>query len=303
MTAGVAGVAAEAGDSAAGIAAGAAADPAAAWLRRGTVGARALQDAGRAAGVIEIRAQPPQADAHAAAEAAGARPAYWKDLLWQDATRDFADAALLRGRLADLGIDPDGLIAVYGEHRQYGFYARWAMRHAGLPGVVVLEDPQALAHPPAGAAARLAAGSLPALPQPRRAFKQDVLDALADPSVQIVDARSREEYDGYRVSPAGGFDHGAERAGHVPGAIHLHYQDFLDEAGRLRPDDALRAAAGRAGLRPDRPVIAYCRLSHRASLVAFVLQERLGYADVRLYDGSWTEWGSSVGTPIVHHRR
>jgi thiosulfate/3-mercaptopyruvate sulfurtransferase len=45
-------------------------------------------------------------------------------------------------------------------------------------------------------------------------------------------------------------------------------------------------------------VIAYCRLSHRASLGWFALTRLLGHERVRVYDGSWTEWGSIVGMPI-----
>ena len=49
---------------------------------------------------------------------------------------------------------------------------------------------------------------------------------------------------------------------------------------------------------PDRNIISYCRLSHRATLAYFALTELLGYENVRSYDGSWTEWGSVVGVPI-----
>ncbi|OZI37947.1 hypothetical protein CAL29_06180 [Bordetella genomosp. 10] len=269
-------------------------------LREGTLNAETLRAlaARTALNLVEIRAQP----STAAPAAAGAVPVFWKDLLWLPDVRDFADARLLGERLRRLGLDPGRPTVLYGEHRQYGFYARWALRHAGLRPVFVLERPEQLAAALPAPAPHLAPPPIDEGPAPRRALRQEVLAALGRRDVQIVDARSREEYDGWRVSPPGGHDHGAERAGHIPGARHLHYLDFLDAHGQLRPDDELHARADAAGLRADLPVIAYCRLSHRASLLVFVLQERLGYADVRLYDGSWTEWGSSVGSPIAHHR-
>ena len=46
-------------------------------------------------------------------------------------------------------------------------------------------------------------------------------------------------------------------------------------------------------------IVTYCRLSHRATLVWFALSFVLGYRQVRVYDGSWTEWGSIVGFPIA----
>jgi thiosulfate/3-mercaptopyruvate sulfurtransferase len=131
-----------------------------------------------------------------------------------------------------------------------------------------------------------------------RAFRDEVLSAIGDRRTQIVDARSLEEYDGLRVSPPGYSNDGAERAGRIPGAVHLPYLDLLGADGAVRPEAELRVVVKRSGLRADKPVIAYCRLSHRASLLTYVLQERLGFPDVRLYDGSWTEWGSAVGMPI-----
>jgi thiosulfate/3-mercaptopyruvate sulfurtransferase len=269
----------------------------------GVIDAPALQALSRTTRIalIEIQANPQPHDV-AGTLAPGAIPVYWKALLWRESMRDFADAALLRARFIELGVAPGSIIVVYGEHRQYAFYARWVLRYAGIRPVFVLEQPESLSHP-------LHAGSGDAQdvaiidpPLPRRAFRHDVLAGIANRNVQVVDARSREEFDGWRVSPAGSDNHGAERAGHIPGAIHLHYKDLLDEAGTLKPDSALEAIVTATGLRRDRPVIAYCRLSHRASLLTFVLQERLGFPDVRLYDGSWTEWGSAVGVPIEHNR-
>jgi len=49
---------------------------------------------------------------------------------------------------------------------------------------------------------------------------------------------------------------------------------------------------------PDRDVVTYCRIGERSSHSWFVLDELLGYPRVRNYDGSWTEWGSSVGVRL-----
>ena len=56
--------------------------------------------------------------------------------------------------------------------------------------------------------------------------------------------------------------------------------------------------SGEAGLRPDDPVVVYCRIGERSSHTWFVLHHLLGYPQVRNYDGSWTEWGNSVKAPI-----
>jgi len=128
--------------------------------------------------------------------------------------------------------------------------------------------------------------------------RDEVLAALGGEAL-ILDLRSPEEYRGERVAPlTAPFDHGAERRGRIPGARHLFYERLLAEDGTFLPPDELRAAFREAGLVDGGDVIAYCRLGHRASLGWFLLSELLGHDRVRVYDGSWTEWGSIVGVPV-----
>jgi thiosulfate/3-mercaptopyruvate sulfurtransferase len=227
----------------------------------------------------------------------GAQAVYWKELLWHRKRRDFLSPAEIQERLGALGIDPGALLLVFSSVPQYGFYARWALRLAGVARVVVLQDARAL-QAPLPEATDHEPVALKAAPAPRRALRDEVRAAIGDGRTQIVDARSHAEYDGLRVAPPDHDDHGAERAGHIPGAVLLSHLQLLRPDGTLKPTAELAEIVQRAGLQPEQPVIAYCRLSHRASLLTYVLQERLGFRDVRLYDGSWTEWGSSVGLPI-----
>ena len=53
-----------------------------------------------------------------------------------------------------------------------------------------------------------------------------------------------------------------------------------------------------AGAAPDRTAIPYCRMSHRATVLYFVLTQLLDYKRVKVYDGSWTEWGNLVNVPV-----
>ncbi len=65
----------------------------------------------------------------------------------------------------------------------------------------------------------------------------------------------------------------------------------VDELNALYRDEA--------GLADGDDVIAYCRIGERSSHTWFVLKYLLGFDSVRNYDGSWTEWGSLVGVPII----
>ena len=63
-----------------------------------------------------------------------------------------------------------------------------------------------------------------------------------------------------------------------------------------RPNCSSSLAA--RGAAPERDIIAYCRMSHRATVLYFALTQLLGFKKVKVYDGSWTEWGNLVGVPV-----
>ena len=131
-----------------------------------------------------------------------------------------------------------------------------------------------------------------------RILREDVLRALGAPNTVILDGRSPEEYRGERVGAPGGPDHGAMRYGRIPGARHLHFEDMLTTDKSFKPAAQLSSLAAERGATLDRDTIVYCRLSHRATVLYFALTQLLGYENVRVYDGSWTEWGNLVGVPI-----
>src|SRR5207302_2040776 len=113
----------------------------------------------------------------------------------------------------------------------------------------------------------------------------------------ILDVRSDAEFAGERFWPSGTTE-GAGRPGHIPGAVHLH-TDLLRTAGGVFKDAAeLRQLFQERGVVPERSVVTYCTIGNRASEAALVLRYLLGYPDVRVYDGSWAEWGTRAQTPI-----
>ena len=130
-----------------------------------------------------------------------------------------------------------------------------------------------------------------------RAKQPEVAAALDTPSIALVDVRSPAEFSGEVIAPPG-MTETAQRGGHVPGAVNIPWAKAVDEDGSFKSESELRELYGSQGVTADKNVITYCRIGERSAHTWFVLRELLGFKNVKNYDGSWTEWGSMVGTPI-----
>jgi len=163
--------------------------------------------------------------------------------------------------------------------------------------------PRALAarRPCGRAAPRTAAADYPAVDRDDsqiRAFLPLVLDHSKDGN-PLVDVRSPEEFRGERLHMPGYPNEGATRGGHIPAANNVPWKRAANDDGTFKDADELRAIyESEIGLSSGDEVITYCRIGERSSHTWFVLTHLLGFENVRNYDGSWTEYGNTVGVPI-----
>jgi thiosulfate/3-mercaptopyruvate sulfurtransferase len=123
---------------------------------------------------------------------------------------------------------------------------------------------------------------------------KDVRNALGRGDVVILDTRTDGEYTGAAVR--------ARRGGAVPGAVHIEWTRNLTPAGHFKPSSELKTMYEDAGVTPDREVITYCQGGYRAAH-SYVALRLLGYPRVRLYVGSWKEWGDKEELPIEVPKR
>jgi len=221
--------------------------------------------------------------------------------------RDYVSREQMQELLRAKGINDDTTVVFYGDKNNWwATYAFWVFRLFGLERLKVMDGGRALWE----AEGRPLVTEVPTYPlgnvqvqerQDRaiRAFREDVLGHVAAEK-PLVDVRSPEEYRGERLHMPDYPNEGALRGGHIPGARNVPWGRAVNpEMHTFRPADELEAIYEQEqGLTADSDVIAYCRIGERSSHTWFVLTFLLGFARVRNYDGSWTEWGNSVRAPI-----
>jgi thiosulfate/3-mercaptopyruvate sulfurtransferase len=237
----------------------------------------------------------------------GSHYVWWKDFCWEDEMRQFPSPEIMASRLGELGVGDESTVVLVGDPIQFATYAYWVLAMAGFEHLTVVLDGGHLGWKTSGRTLTDAPPPAPVFTRPTpgepvldaRIGRDDVLAGLGSDRRTLVDLRSIEEFEGERVAPlTAPFDHGAERKGHIPGARHLPHDRLLDADGAFLDAAGIRAAFTGADVGDDTEVVTYCRLSHRASLAWFALTRLAGREEVRVYDGSWTEWGSMVGMPI-----
>lgn len=213
----------------------------------------------------------------------------------------------------DLALEAEGVtdrsvIVLYGDGGAEPYRLWWTLREVlgvearlmdgGVQAWKALELPTDNAPEPAVAAGQY---SPRATRRPPLEHWDEVRARLAAPAfaeggeVVLVDTRTLEEFRGEKQ------DEKAKRAGHIPGAKHLSWSEFLVSLDdpRLRTPDELRASLARVGVDPRDTVITYCQSATRSAVLYFgLLQLGFDAAQVGNYGGSWAEY-SRLGEPLA----
>jgi thiosulfate/3-mercaptopyruvate sulfurtransferase len=237
----------------------------------------------------------------------GARKIDWIEDLNDAVVRDYVDTARLQARLRARGIHDDTTIVLYGDKNNWwACYAFWVFKLFGVRDVRLMDGGRARwvqeGRPMTTDRPEVAPGSITIGPRDDgaiRAFREDVLAHVATGG-RLVDVRSPEEFRGERMHMPDYPNEGALRGGHIPGARNVPWARAVDpETHCFRTAAELRAIyVDEQGLDPEAELVVYCRIGERSSHSWFALTQLLGWPRVRNYDGSWTEWGNSVRTPI-----
>jgi thiosulfate/3-mercaptopyruvate sulfurtransferase len=235
----------------------------------------------------------------------GAVALHWFRDLEEHPVRDIAGRAKIERLLGQAGVSNATTVLLYGDNNNwFAAYAYWLLKYYGHRSARIINGgrkkwieegrpltTEVASVPPAAYKAEDPKASI-------RALRDFVLASVGVAGRGLVDVRSPREFSGELLAPENLPQEGAQRGGHIPGAVNIPWGEAVAPNGTFKPADELKALYEGKGITPDKEVIAYCRIGERSSHTWFVLTELLGYPKVRNYDGSWTEYGSLIGVPI-----
>ena len=232
----------------------------------------------------------------------------WIEDLNDPIVRDYLDQDRLQALLRAKGINDDTVVVLYGDKNNWwACYAFWVLRLFGVENLRIMDGGRALwekeGRPLVTEKHAYPAGNITVGQRDDgriRAFRDEVLAHVKGSKGSLVDVRSPEEFRGERLHMVDYPNEGATRGGHIPGARSVPWAKAVNpDTHTFRPATELRELyEADNGVKPDGDTIVYCRIGERSSHTWFVLTYLLGHKNVRNYDGSWTEWGNSVGVPI-----
>jgi thiosulfate/3-mercaptopyruvate sulfurtransferase len=201
-------------------------------------------------------------------------------------------------RMQSLGIGDGSRIVLYDNSPlRTAARAWWLLRSFGAPRVAILDGGfakwQAEGRPVESERPQVRHGHFtPLAGGGEVADKAFMLANVDSRAHQMLDARSAERFAGGPPDA-----HGIE-GGHIPGSANLPYTRLFSEDGTYKKGEALRAEFEAAGVDLNRPLVTTCGSGVTACVLLFGAH-LLGRDDVKLYDGSWSEWGADPQTPKV----
>ena len=230
----------------------------------------------------------------------------WHTDLVDPVKRDIASKENFEKLLRQAGINNDSTIIIYGDSNNwFAAWGAWVFDIYGVKNVKLLDGGrkkwEAEKRPLTPLATQVAAGNIK-VSDANNALRARLIDVVAvankKSDTALVDIRSNDEFTGKIFAPAG-VQELAIRAGHIPGAVNVPWGQAVAEDGTFKSPEELRKVYAAVGIDGKKPIITYCRIGERSSHTWFALSKILGY-NVRNYDGSWTEYGNSVGNPVIN---
>jgi thiosulfate/3-mercaptopyruvate sulfurtransferase len=229
----------------------------------------------------------------------------WQRDIIDSRKRDVISKEDLEKSLQRIGVNNDTTIIVYGDFKNwFATFAFWIFKYYGAQDVRLMNGSRKKwleeVRPISLDIPSYPRGNFKASDPDKsiRAFMNDVKEIINSQGKILVDVRTNDEYNGKTLAPTEYSPEYGQMGGHIPGAVNVPWSKMVNEDGTLKSSDELKKLYESLNVTPDKEVITYCGIGERASYTWFVLKYLLGYPNVKTYDGSWLEWGNTMGNPI-----
>ncbi len=234
----------------------------------------------------------------------------WRKDMNKPDQRDIIGPEEFEKLLSRLGVSNDTHVILYGDYNNwFATFAFWVFEIYGHKKVQILNGGRKKWIDTGGELTKEVPTPKPAVYKvekvkyENRVFFDELLrEKVGKADLVLVDVRSPAEFTGEITAPPEYPNEHAQRGGHIPGAINIPWGQAIREDGTFKSAEELKQLYASKGVTPEKDVVTYCRIGERASVTWFVLKHLLGYPRVRVYDGSWTEWGNLVRFPIERQR-
>ncbi len=203
--------------------------------------------------------------------------------------------------LKKLGVTPDTRIVIYADGLDQATRFYWTLKYWNIANVSLMNGEKSVwkteGRPTSTVVPAVKQLSYPLKYPPNTKIDAllhpDVMSGLATGKTLFVDTRPASYFNGQKIAV-----NKWERAGRIPGAVDIAAPEDVTKDGKLLSDAELKTIFESKGVTPDKSIITYCNTGVRASLGWFILQELLGYPNVKNYDGSMREYANAFYLPM-----
>jgi thiosulfate/3-mercaptopyruvate sulfurtransferase len=229
----------------------------------------------------------------------------WKRDIIDSTRRDVISKEIFEESLQRIGVNNDTTLIAYGDSKNwFAAFAFWIFKYYGFQDIRLMNGSRKKWFDED----RPISFDIPSYPRGNfkasepnhsiRAFMNDVRNAMGSNEKILIDVRTKDEYNGKLLAPSEYAIEYGQLGGHIPQSVNIPWSLMVSEDGTLKSAEDLKRIYESVNVTPDKEIITYCGIGERAAYTWFVLKYLLGYPKVKIYDGSWLEWGNTIGNPV-----